>query len=241
MVDDPHSAQAFDSGGEGPDCHLVTRHGHRYLIDDLGAEVLKAHGCVQHSVPYLGVVLDALGQQVRSALRVSHLVSRDERQNAGEYRLASTLCQAPEEVRGEMLGQHELDESLDELVARVVVERTRAPHIDKLGLRDGGIVFHRLQVAPKDVEVLESLERLEREAHSSVDIIPRRTHEPPEVDRMKRLDQRRVAHGHQKVGRLVREVGVDRIPVDVALHRPRSPVRRLCVGDIQWAFSLRSH
>jgi hypothetical protein len=162
---------------------------------------------------------DAAGEQVRRGLRVAHLVGRDQRQQLGEHGVGRLLADAPEEVRREVLGEHELDEPFDERAGRPGAPR-RLARRHELRVGDARLVADGVEVGAQRVEVLEPLVELERHRDAALDVVPELVEHPAEVHGVEALDERRVAELREQVGARRGAGRVDVRPPDVALHRP---------------------
>ena len=216
----------MDARRKGPDGHVVALHRdgnvavrHRLLA--IVAEVCRGAEHVRHQ---LGVCGDALRDEVRRRLCVTHLVGGDERQERAELRFLRLLAEAAKEVRGEMLTEHELDERRDGIAAIEVAAVGALPDLTQLVVGDAGLVPDGVEVHAQRVEVLEALVHLQREDDTGVDIIPCEADESREVHRMERLDEGGVAQLGEDLRLRQRSRGVDLAPANVALHTPRPAV-----------------
>jgi hypothetical protein len=92
------------------------------------------------------------------------------------------IAESTEEVRGEVLAEHELDERSHE-VRRIEVAAIGALRICRSSIvGDPRLVPDRVEVHAKRVEVLEALVHLEREHDARVDVVPGEANEPRQVD-----------------------------------------------------------
>ena len=91
---------------------------------------------------------------------MTHFVRGDPRQQVGQDIILGLLAQPAEEVVREVLGEHELDEPLDEVAINFRF-RLRPPDVYELIVGDRGLVPDRVEVAAEGVEVLEPLVQLE--------------------------------------------------------------------------------
>jgi hypothetical protein len=83
------------------------------------------------------------------------------------------------------------------------------------------------------VKVLEPFVHLEGEHDARIDVVPREANEPGEVDRVERLDERRVAELREDVRLRERHARIDGVPVDVALYGPAAAVGRARVARVE--------
>ena len=186
---------------------------------------MEVDGGVEDRRDERGIAADARRDQVGRGLRMAYFVRRDERQEVGEHRVVNPLSHTPEEVRGEMLGQHELHQTLHQRAPRPDLSRLRA-HRDDLGVGDRRLIAHGVEIAAQRVEVLEPFVQLQRDGDAGVHVVPRVVEHPGEMDGMVALDQRGIAQLREQLRAGMRARGVHLGPAHVALHRPGAAVGR---------------
>ena len=118
MVDQANAAEPLDALGERLDRDRISRLRDRHRADRLFAEVMEVERGVEHLRNHGRIRRDSLGDQIRRALRVPDFVGRNPRQQVRQDVILRLLAEAAEEVVGEVLGEHELDEPWNELSRR---------------------------------------------------------------------------------------------------------------------------
>src|SRR5690606_19960128 len=145
--DEPHAAQALDTPCERPDCERISVHCHGDCRPQrLLAEVTERGSGVQYTCGHGGICADPLCNQIRCALRMAHFVGCDDGEQCSELRLLGLRGEAAEEMSGEMLRQHELDEALDQLVRLDAHEGGGLTQRDQLLIGDCGLPGNGVEV-----------------------------------------------------------------------------------------------